>query len=423
MPDGAEINPANPAVLAERLSLRYHPASARMYEPPKPIFSRRARGSRGWQEDDEEDVEGDDDDELVPEEAPIVVGEAGSWALRDVSFAIPEGRAVGIVGAPGSGKTVLLRVLAGGTPPTSGRALLRGRVSPLAEISALFMTTADAPAKNIGGALLAAGYPKALAREHLREILEFAEIPSQESHHGPTRSMRGLSLAATLNAGADTVLLVDPVVVGPDVRARALELVERRHAEGATILLESSDLGLVHRLCSEVLWLEAGRVVDYGPASEVLGAYAAAQVDVTAAVRPPLRSFNHLAALTGISARTTEPALLELELELELASAPLEIAAVVELRPEGGNHTEATLRIEQPDPLNYEETGFHRLVLSLDQEALMAGSYVCGVELSIEHAGAGATIGRTNALVFQVASPGAPSADLRPEWELSPGRA
>ena len=80
-------------------------------------------------DDDLDDEEQDDDQDGFERRVPVRPGPF--WALKDVSFRVPPGAALGVLGGPGSGKSTLLRILSGGVPPTEGRVLIRDPVSPL----------------------------------------------------------------------------------------------------------------------------------------------------------------------------------------------------------------------------------------------------------------------------------------------------
>jgi ABC-2 type transport system ATP-binding protein/lipopolysaccharide transport system ATP-binding protein len=201
-----------------------------------------------------------------------------TWALRDVSFEVAEGQAVGIVGANGAGKSTLLRVLARITQPTSGVSRTRGRVGSLLEVGTGFHSELSGR-ENVflNGAIL--GMTRRELRRRFDEIVAFAGVerfldtPLKRYSTG----MR-LRLAFAVAAHVDPeIMLVDEVLAVGDARFRERCLGKMRElgSEGRTVLFVSHDLGAVTRLCSRAIWLDGGSVHADGPSADVIGRYLA----------------------------------------------------------------------------------------------------------------------------------------------------
>ena len=206
-----------------------------------------------------------------------------TWALRDVSFAIAEGEAVGIIGANGAGKSTLLRILARITQPTSGVSRTRGRVGSLLEVGTGFHPELSGR-ENVflNGAIL--GMTRRELRARFDEIVAFAGVerfldtPLKRYSTG----MR-LRLAFAVAAHVEPeIMLVDEVLAVGDARFRERCLGKMRElgSEGRTVLFVSHDLGAVTRLCSRALWLDGGFVRSDGPSADVVRRYLAEAVPV-----------------------------------------------------------------------------------------------------------------------------------------------
>ncbi len=198
------------------------------------------------------------------------------WALRDVSFAVEPGSAVGLVGRNGSGKTTLLRLLSGIVKPTSGRIAVGGRVGSLLELGAGFhpdMTGRENVFLN--GSIH--GLRRTTIREKLDEIVAFAgledfiDLPVRTYSSGMYMRL-GFAIAAHIEA--DILLLDEVFAVGDEAFQRKCfgKIFDfKRH--GGTIVFVSHDAGSVERLCDRAVLLRDGRVAFDGPTHEAVVAY------------------------------------------------------------------------------------------------------------------------------------------------------
>jgi ABC-type polysaccharide/polyol phosphate transport system ATPase subunit len=198
------------------------------------------------------------------------------WALQNVTFSVPSGTILGIIGANGAGKTTLLKVLSRVTPPTTGRVVGRGRVIPLLALGAGFQ--ADLTGREnlfLNAALYGISAPEVESR--LQDIVDFAGIG--EFLDAPVKRYSSgmylrLAFSVAINMQPDILLADEVLAVGDlDFQERCLERVKQAGRDGMTVLFVSHDMEAITRLCDRVLWLNAGEVVKDGDPAEVVTEY------------------------------------------------------------------------------------------------------------------------------------------------------
>lgn len=205
--------------------------------------------------------------------------EMGSfWALRDVSFTVPEGRMVGVVGKNGAGKSTLLRLIGGVGRPSEGTIEVQGRIGALLDLGA-GLTDDMTGRENIFIAGVIAGMTRAEVKSCYELIVAFAELESFiempiRTYSSGMRMRLAFSVAAHMSPD---VLLVDEVLAVGDPRfqRKCIERIASIKARGVTIFLVSHDSSQVRALCDEVLLLDHGRVIAYGPTQAVMDIYEA----------------------------------------------------------------------------------------------------------------------------------------------------
>ena len=198
------------------------------------------------------------------------------WALRDVSFDLRQGDIVGILGKNGSGKSTLLKILSSVTAPTSGRAVMRGRIGSLLEVGAGFHPDLTGR-ENIfmNGSLL--GMSRQEIDRRLDQIIDFAGI-GQFIDVPVKRYSSGMyvRLAYAVASHLDTdILILDEVLAVGDAafRKKSFDNMERIAAEGRTILFVSHNPQAVANLCKTGMVLSEGRSVFQGSARAAMVTY------------------------------------------------------------------------------------------------------------------------------------------------------
>ncbi len=199
------------------------------------------------------------------------------WALRDVSFEVPEGEVVGIVGRNGAGKSTLLKILSRITEPTNGTIRLRGRVASLLEVGTGFHP--DLTGREnvfLNGAIL--GMSRAEIRAKFDEIVAFAEI--ERFLDTPVKRYSSgmyVRLAFAVAAHLDPeILIVDEVLAVGDAQFQKKclgKMQEVSRSAGRTVLFVSHNIGAVRQLTTSCLYLERGRTVAFGPTPQVVDRY------------------------------------------------------------------------------------------------------------------------------------------------------
>ena len=204
------------------------------------------------------------------------------WALRDVSFEVPRGGVVGLVGRNGAGKTTLLRLLARITRPSEGWAELRGRVASLLEVGTAFHPELTGRENvRMGAAVL--GMRRADLVRQFDSIVAFAGVErfldTPLKRYSTGMQMRlAFAVAAHLEP---EVLLVDEVLAVGDLefQRRCLGRMEESVHAGRTVVLASHQLHQLRRLSTQCLWIDGGRVRAFGATASVLSEYEAAMVN------------------------------------------------------------------------------------------------------------------------------------------------
>jgi lipopolysaccharide transport system ATP-binding protein len=199
------------------------------------------------------------------------------WALRNVSFQINGGEAVGIIGRNGAGKSTLLKVLSRITEPTDGRILLRGRVASLLEVGTGFHPELTGR-ENIylNGAIL--GLSRREIRKKFDEIVAFAEVETfldtpVKRYSSGMYTRLAFAVAAHLEPD---ILVVDEVLAVGDAEFQRKcfgKMDEASRREGRTVLFVSHNLAAISEMTDRAILLDAGRIVLDGPAAEVISKY------------------------------------------------------------------------------------------------------------------------------------------------------
>ena len=198
------------------------------------------------------------------------------WALRDVSFTIPEGEAVGVVGANGQGKSTLLKLVAGTLIPDEGWVQLNGGVAPLVNISGGFkgdLTVRD----NIYIVAGLHGMLKPAVDERFDDLIDFAEVGDfvdTPFRHLSSGMKTRIAFALITSLDEPTVIIDETLSVGDrSFKKKAYERLDQMLAGGKTVFLVSHSEAQLQRLCTRGLYLRRGKLVGDGPIEEILQRY------------------------------------------------------------------------------------------------------------------------------------------------------
>jgi lipopolysaccharide transport system ATP-binding protein len=207
------------------------------------------------------------------------------WALRDVSFEVARGEVLGIVGRNGAGKSTLLKVLSRITNPTTGKALIRGRISSLLEVGTGFHPELSGR-ENVYLNATILGMRKKEVDRKFDEIVDFSgiekfiETPVKRYSSG-MKVRLAFSVAAHLEPD---ILVIDEVLaVGDaDFQKKCLNKMEDVGSHGRTVLFVSHNMPAVTRLCTRAILMEEGRVVEDGTAEGIVRSYLCSDKGTTA---------------------------------------------------------------------------------------------------------------------------------------------
>lgn len=197
-------------------------------------------------------------------------------AVRNVSFDVPQGTALGIIGSNGAGKSTLMRAMAGVLPPTSGRIEVHGRISSLLALGVGFNGMLSGRENVVLGGL-AAGLSRKQVADRADEVAEFAELG--EFMDLPMRTYSSgmysrLAFSVSVHMDPD-ILLIDEALSAGDAHfkhkagAKMTELMSSARA----MFLVSHSMASIRELCNAAIWLNRGTLMMQGEVDQVIAAY------------------------------------------------------------------------------------------------------------------------------------------------------
>jgi teichoic acid transport system ATP-binding protein len=198
-------------------------------------------------------------------------------AVKGVSFVVYEGETLGIIGSNGSGKSSLMRAIAGLYPATKGAVFTLGRATMLGVGAALLPNLSGEKNIMLGG--LAMGYEKKELEEATASIInfsglkEFIDLPMRTYSQGMSARLR-FSIAASKKH--DILIIDEALAVGDrQFRLKAEEKIRQMRQEAGAVLLVSHNMKSIQDTCNRVIWLEKGELVMDGKPNEVCDAFIA----------------------------------------------------------------------------------------------------------------------------------------------------
>lgn len=192
--------------------------------------------------------------------------------LDGISFSIPKGQAVGLIGKNGCGKSTTLKMLTRIYKPTGGTIQVKGRVSSLIELGAGFHPDMSGR-ENIYINASIFGLKKEEIDERLEEIIRFSEL--EEFIDNPVRTYSSgmymrLAFAVAINVNAD-VLLIDEILAVGDVsfQKKCFDKLQEIKENGTTIVIVSHSMDQLYSICDRLIWIEKGKVREDGIPQQV----------------------------------------------------------------------------------------------------------------------------------------------------------
>jgi ABC-type polysaccharide/polyol phosphate transport system ATPase subunit len=286
-------------------------------------------------------------------------------ALKGVSFDVAAGRTLGIVGRNGSGKSTILKLIAGIGKPTEGTIHVRGKVSALIELGAGFHPEISGRENVfINGMMLGLG--KKDVAERFDDIVEFAEL--REFIDAPVKTYSSgmymrLGFAVAIHVDPDVLLIDEVLAVGDEAFThKCLDKFAEFRRRGRTVLLVTHSLDLVTRFCDEAVWLDGGVLRLQGDPRRVIDAYL---LDVTKGEDAALRAAPDVPGVderpaSATSEHSEEPPDMFRALEGRWGSREVEIVGVELVGNEGrgqhvfqsGDSLEIQMQVRANQPVN-----------------------------------------------------------------------
>ena len=198
------------------------------------------------------------------------------WALNDISFNVKKGEVVGLIGSNGSGKSTMLKIVAGVMKPTKGSVTVCGNVCPMIELGAGFdMDLTASENVYLNGAVM--GYTKDFIASKYDEIVEFSElkdfmeVPVKNFSSGMVARL-AFSIATIVDP---EILIVDEILSVGDIafQAKSEEKMKSMIGGGTTVLYVSHSIDSIEKLCNRVIWIEKGTIKEIGHPKEVCEHY------------------------------------------------------------------------------------------------------------------------------------------------------
>ncbi|HEU5143724.1 MAG TPA: ABC transporter ATP-binding protein [Dermatophilaceae bacterium] len=197
-------------------------------------------------------------------------------ALQNVSFDVPDGTALGIIGNNGAGKSTLMRAMAGILPPNEGRIEVNGRISPLLSLGVGFNANLSGRENIILGGL-ASGLSRKQVAARAEEVTEFADL--QEFIDAPMRTYSSgmysrLAFSVAVHMDPD-ILMIDEALSAGDAtfKSKAAAKMADLQSNARAMFLVSHSLASVRQLCNDAIWLHKGKLMMRGTPAEVTAAY------------------------------------------------------------------------------------------------------------------------------------------------------
>lgn len=223
------------------------------------------------------------------------------WALRQVSFTVAPGQMLGILGHNGAGKSTLLQLIGGVGQPDEGRISVRGRIGALLDLGASFHPDLTGR-ENLFVTAVAFGLTHRQVRQRFEAIVDFAELEAFIDNplrmYSTGMQMR-LAFAIAVHTSPDVLLVDEHLSVGDlAFQTKCLDRIADLKTQGCAIVLISQTVEQIQDLCDQALWLEQGRVMEWGEPHQVAARYAN-QMKIRA-LPPPTQTYSREVEITQV---------------------------------------------------------------------------------------------------------------------------
>jgi ABC-type polysaccharide/polyol phosphate transport system ATPase subunit len=198
------------------------------------------------------------------------------WAIRDVTFDVPSGEGLGVIGPNGAGKSVLLRIIAGILPPTTGFAQTNGSIHPFLALDAgLVPHLPVIDNMRLCAALL--GFSGRQFKQKLDDIVAFSEL-QEYLYANVSELSRGwqsrLAFSIAIHMDLDILLVDEALAVGDSYfRQKCCAWFLEKKKQGKTFLVASHSMEDIRSVCEKTVYINGGRVSAYGPSNDVIALY------------------------------------------------------------------------------------------------------------------------------------------------------
>ena len=198
------------------------------------------------------------------------------WAVKDASFKVMPGQSLGIIGRNGSGKSTVLKLASGIIQPTNGRVIARGRISALLELGAGFHSDLTGK-ENIYLNASILGMSQEDVEQCYDEIVDFSElgefIHMPVKHYSSGMYMR-LGFSVAVHVYPDILIIDEILTVGDQsFQNKCIDRIYKLKKKGVTIVFVSHNLNTVRNLCSDIIWMDMGRLMVLAPTNEAISRY------------------------------------------------------------------------------------------------------------------------------------------------------
>ncbi len=347
------------------------------------------------------------------------------WALKDISFTVQQGEALGIIGRNGAGKSTLLKILSQVTAPTSGVVKVKGRIASLLEVGTGFHPELTGR-ENIylNGAIM--GMSRDEVTRKLDEIVDFSGV-EQFIDTPVKRYSSGMYVRLAFAVAAHLepeILVVDEVLSVGDVefQKKSLGRMSEVSNEGRTVLFVSHNLGTISRLCRKSILINKGHLVCYQETPDVIASYIEAGQSNSSEYTKPHDPSKPIAMRTVqicdtkgtllTSPEVTYDKEFKLDIEYEVNQTVSNCTVWMALETQDGIMVFTSADYDKnPEMLGNEIPGYYRAEVKIPGEWLNYGRYV--VIVGIVQNSPVIVFDREETITFSVLEVGSPSALLQ----------